>query len=129
MPEVVGGRVIGDEKVDQAILVEVRGDDAQAPPVGVDDAGIRRDVDKPAAIVAEQMIGPRGKRVGHAILVEMAGIDRLAWPARTLADVRVMGVPDEVVADVKIEVAVVVEIGERGRGGPVAIIPRGRRDL
>ena len=34
-----------------------------------------------------------------------------------------LGVPDEVVADVEVEVAVVVQIGERGRGGPVAIAP------
>jgi hypothetical protein len=32
-----------------------------------------------------------------------------------------IGVPDEVVADVKVEVAVVIQVGEGGRGGPVAI--------
>ena len=43
-------------------------------------------------------------------------------PGRSmLAEGRVFGVPDEVMADVKVEVAVVVQVGEGGRGGPVAI--------
>ena len=35
-----------------------------------------------------------------------------------------LGVPDEVVADVEVEVAVVVEVGKGGRGRPVAIAPQ-----
>ena len=57
VPEVVGRRVIGDEQVDQAIFVDVGGDDAEAATVGVDDTGLGRHVDKPAAIVPEEMIG------------------------------------------------------------------------
>ena len=38
--EVVGRHVVGDEEVDPAVVVEVGGDDAQAPAVAVDDPGL-----------------------------------------------------------------------------------------
>ena len=67
VPEVVGRRVVGDEEVDQAVVVEVRRDDPKAAPVGVDDARLGRHVHEAAPVVAEQMIGPGRERVGHAI--------------------------------------------------------------
>ena len=78
VPEVVGRRVVGDEEVDQAVAVEVGGDDPQPAPVRVDDAGLGRHVDEPAAVVAEQMVGPGRERPGRAVVVDVAGIDRLA---------------------------------------------------
>ena len=49
--------VVGDEEVDAAVVVEVGGDDAQAAAVAVDDPGLGRDVDEPAAVVAEEVVG------------------------------------------------------------------------
>src|SRR6202034_2854575 len=59
-------------------------------------------------------------------LIQVVGIDWVNGFGRALADIRVRGIPLEVVANVEVEVAVVVEIGERGRGWPVAIAPETR---
>jgi hypothetical protein len=37
------------------------------------------------------------------------------------ADPRVLDIQDQVVADVEIQVAVAVEVGPGGRGGPIAV--------
>src|SRR4051794_2616803 len=42
------------------------------------------------------------------------------------ADLRVLGVPLQVVANVEIKVAVAVQIREGGRGGPVPVAPQAR---
>src|SRR3954451_8354017 len=41
-------------------------------------------------------------------------------PGRVLAEYGVLGVPDSVVTDVEVEVAVTVEVGEGRRGRPIA---------
>ena len=53
--------------------------------------------------------------------IERGSQEILIRPARVLADQRVLGVPDPVVADVEVEVAVVVQVGERRRRRPVAV--------
>ena len=58
--------VVGDEEVDPAVVVEVGGDDAQPPAVAVDDPGLGGDVDEPAAVVAEDVIGQRLDDAGVA---------------------------------------------------------------
>ena len=59
------------------------------------------------------MIRERGEVDGVAVKV-VASID-------VVADFGILGRPCEIVADIKIKVAVAVEVGERGGGGPVAI--------
>ena len=41
----------------RAVVVEVGGDDAEPSAVAVDDPGLGGDVDEPAAVVAEQVVG------------------------------------------------------------------------
>ena len=62
--QVVRRRVVGHEEVDATVLVEVGGDDPEPTAVAIDDASGRRHVDEPAAVVAEQMIGPCSKDRG-----------------------------------------------------------------
>ena len=62
----VGRLVVGDEEVEPAVVVEVGGDDPQAAAVGVDDPGLVRDVDEPAAVVAEEVVGQR-RRTGRGV--------------------------------------------------------------
>ena len=54
-----GRHVVGDEDIDPSIAVQVGRDDAQAPPVGIDDAGLGGHVHEPAAVVAEQVVRQR----------------------------------------------------------------------
>ena len=111
--EIVGRRVVGHVEVDPAVAVEVGRDHAQSSPVAIDDARRGRHVDEPAAIVAKDVIGQRREVARIAVVGRrVLGID---------ADRVVVHVPGEVVADVEVEIAVVVEVGERGGGRPVAI--------
>ena len=81
--------------------------------MGVDDAGLLGHLDKPAAVVAVDAVGAGGEQ---ARVAEPVGAE-----LRVAADEGGVLVPDEVVADVQVEVAVAVEVGE-GRGGrPVAV--------
>ncbi len=121
--EIVGRRVVGHEQVGLAVVVEVGRDDSQAASVAVDDARLGGHVDEPAAVVAEDMVRQRGEKARVAV-----GILR-AVPA--IAGGRGCRVPLQVVADVEIEVAVVVQVGPGRRGRPVAVAaePRTRRDV
>ena len=123
MPEVIGRRVVGDEKIDPSVRVDVRRDDTQATPVSIDDARFGSHIHEPASVVAEEMIGQGVEKARRAIVVYLAGLDSLARGRHCLpiAEFRMLGVPDEVMTDVKVEVAVVVEVSEGGRGRPVAI--------
>ena len=111
---IVGRRVVRHEQVDRTVVVEVGGDDTQASPIRIHDSGLGRDVDKAAFVVAKQMVGLSRERIGHAVIVAPTGVDRLALLGLSLAKVRVLGIPDQVMADVEVEVSVVIEIGERG---------------
>src|SRR5262249_29158875 len=76
-------------------------------------------VAEPAAVIAEQPVGFGGELQG-------AAIDRP--PAITIAtETRMVGVPGEVVTDEQVQVAVAVEIGERGRRRPTALPAQIRR--
>ncbi len=110
--QVVRTGVIGDEHVNPAVVIEVGRDDAEAPPVPLPHPGNLGDVDEAAAIVAEDVVGQRLDRA--RVAREVAGARRV------LAEARVVGVPDSVVADVEIDIAVAVEIGEGRRRRPVA---------
>ena len=72
------------------------------------------DVDEPAAVVAEQVVGQGGKP-------ERQAGDVAVRSPRVAAQGRMLGVPGQVVADVEVQVAVAVEVGEGGRGRPVAV--------
>ena len=111
--QVVGRAVVGDEEVDAVVVVEVGGDDAQARgrPVSAKPADVG-DVDEPAAVVAEDVVGSRLDLAGIAVEVLAA--------ARSGRGAGCRRVPEHVVADVEVEVAVVVEVGEGRRGRPVA---------
>jgi len=126
MPEVVGRRVVGNEEVDQAVLVDITGDDSQAATIPIDDAGFDSHVREAAPVVAEEVVRQGSERARCAVVELLAGLHALALggngPAR--AEGRMLGVPNQVMADVEVEVAVVVEIGERGRGGPIAVAPQ-----
>ena len=109
----LGRLVIGDEQVDPPITIKVIGHDAEAFPGLVENSRLGRDIDETSAVIAEEVVGHRRE---------------FGWPAKDdyLANIVpaaawVLAVPVEVVANVKIEVAIAVEISERCRGRPVAV--------
>ena len=79
---------------------------------------------KSAAVVAEDVVGDRLEQERHAVR---------HGPSRGIAaNPRVLRVPRDVVADVQVEVAVAVEVGERRRRRPAAVSaqpPTGRHVL
>jgi hypothetical protein len=105
--EPIGRRVVGDEQVDRPVFVQVDGDDPQSAPVLVHDARFGGHVDEPAGVVAEQVVGRRLQAARLAI-----GIPR---PVGVPADLRVRGIPAEIVADVEIQVAVADFDGDVGQ--------------
>ena len=111
--QVIGRHVVGDEQIGASVFVEVSREDAQPATVGVDDAGLSRHVDEPTAVVAEDVIR-QGLEVERkaAVVAGVLGIDATAG---------FVVVPFEVVADVQVEVAVAIQVGERRRSRPVAI--------
>ena len=122
--EEVLDRVVGHGDVDQAVAVDVVGGDAQRLAhrhleVGRADLdpGRLADVGEPAAVVAQERAeraAERGRRpVGPADAGELKSLD--------LVD---LGRPGDVVADEQIEIAVVVDVEERGAGQP-AVGPLG----
>ena len=108
----VGRGVVGDEQVDPAVVVEVGGDHPEAAAVAVDDPGLGRHIDEPAPVVAEEV-------VGQGLGVERVAVE-IGLRLRVAADPGVVEVPGRVVADVEVEVAVAVQVGQRRRGRPVA---------
>ncbi len=65
-PEEVGRLVVGDVEVHAAVVVDVGGEHPHAAAVGVDDPGLAGDIDEPAAVVAEEMIGLGREEAGVA---------------------------------------------------------------
>ena len=114
----VGGRVVGDEQVDLAVVVEVGRDHAQAPAVGVDDPRLVGHVVRTGR--------RRCGRGGRASAGNLRGSQYSYAPGRLrwAAQLGMVGVPLQVVADVEVEIAVAVEVGQGRRGRPVAVAPR-----
>ncbi len=77
VPEVVGRGVVGDEQIDQSIVVDVGRDDAEPSAVLVDDAGLGCHIDESAAVVAEQVVGQGGEGVRRAVVVTLLGVVEL----------------------------------------------------
>ena len=60
------------------------------------------------------MVGARFDLPGIATDAHLVGREGVTDP-------RVLGVPDHVMADVQVEVAIIIEVGEGGRGRPIAV--------
>jgi hypothetical protein len=52
----IGRLIVGDEKVDAAVVVDVGGDNPQAPPLMLKESRRFGDVGKPALVIAEDMV-------------------------------------------------------------------------
>ena len=104
--------IVGDEQVEPSVAIEVGGDDTQAPTVRVDNPRLGRHVGEPAAVVAEQVVRQRRRILRGAVGVGTVLV---------AAEIRLLEIPKQVMADVEVKVAVAVEVGECGRGGPVAV--------
>src|SRR5262249_53065697 len=102
----IGGPVVSHKEVDPLVIVEVGGNDAEPATVVVSRANtcMVRDIDKPAVVVAEDVVGHRGKLERAARHVP-AGLARVDARGGTLR------IPGRVVADVEVEVAIAVEVG------------------
>ena len=111
--ERVGRGIVGHEQINLAVLVEVGRDDSQAPTLGVEDACLGSDINKPAAVVAEDMVLCSLETVRIAV--------RILRALLAMARRRGCRVPLQVMAYVEIEVAVTVQVGPGCRGRPVAV--------
>ena len=119
----VGRPVVGHEDVDLAIVVEVGGHDAQATAFVVHDARLPGHVDELPGIVAKHVIGYSRE------LARVGG--RVAGPGRIMVERRACRIPFQIMANVEIQIAVVIEVGPRCPGGIFARPPktRSRRDV
>ena len=64
MVQVIGRRIVGNEDVGSAVGVEIGCDDSQPSPFAIDKSPLLRDINEPAAIIAENVIGSEGKKRG-----------------------------------------------------------------
>jgi len=133
--EEIWAHVVGDVEVDQAIAVQVGGDGRETAAIasglglfglGVDgEDGVVVDVGegKVAIVAVEQVLGgPDG--VWRAVAPEPV------WLEPTTEPVILGELPDAVVGDVEVEVAVVVVVEERPARGPVGSVdPRRLADV
>ncbi len=109
--QIIRGSIVGDVNVDLAIVVEVGRDDAETSAVGIGESGFFRDIDEVAAVVAEDVVG---------------GAFDFARVAREIASLVVRAnhemsvVPDHVMTNIQVEVAVSIQVGERRRSRVVA---------
>ena len=111
--QVVGRHIIGDEQIDFVVVVQIGRDDPQPAAVGINEARLARHIDKPPIVIAEDMIRQRRKIARHAhVACRRVGVLTPLW---------FLGIVEKVVADIKVEVAVAVQVGEGRRGRPVAI--------
>ena len=110
---VIGRGVVGDKQIGLAVAIEVGRQDAQAAASRVRDAGLLREIDEVAVIIAKNMVRKRLEKTRVAIARSL--------PIRAGADCGCLRVPFQVMAYVKIEIAVAVQVGPGRRGGPVAI--------
>ena len=119
MEQVIGRGVVGDEEVDSAVAVAIERNDAQSPPFSFEETGLFGHIDELARIVAKNVVrkGLEEARVTIVVFVR----------AGTRAKRRVHLIPLEVMADIKVEVSIIVEVGPCRGGGPVAIAPESGR--
>jgi hypothetical protein len=117
-PQLIEHGVVGDEQIRLAVGIEVRGHDSQSvaqirgQPGGLGSVGERA-----VSVVAVERVP------GRRFVVRGQTIVRLAEPIRTIELVRHR--PIHVVRNEEIQIAVGVEIGERGRGSPRRITHSG----
>ena len=108
---------LATKRSDSTVAVEIGRHDSQAPPFAVDEPRLFGHIDEPAGVVAKNMVrnSPEESRVTIAVFVSCRG---------SRAERRLHVIPFEVMADIEVEVAIVVEVGPcRGRW-PVAIAPQ-----
>ena len=118
-PQVVRGLVVRHVEIDQAVAVEVAGDDAQARPGDRADAGRLAHVDEPAgAVVAVQGVGRRGVLGRVAVVPQTVRSQAGALPG---------GAPDDVVDDEQVQVQVAVVVEEDGARRPGVVADPGSR--
>jgi hypothetical protein len=103
------------------IAVDIDRDDAQAAPVPIDHARLGRHVGEAAPVVAEDVIGQRLEAAGVATDARRAG----GIPAEP----GMVGIPLEVMADVEVEVAVVVRSAKAAEVGQSRSPPRPDRSV
>ena len=104
--------IVGDVQVDPPVVVDVGGDDSQPPPVVVDDPCFPGRVDEATAVIAKQSV-----REGYDEARGAADVPRCAGAPTELGVGRI---PGPIMADVEVEVAVVIEVREGGRSRPGA---------
>jgi hypothetical protein len=111
LPEVAGGPIVGHEDVEAGIAHQVGDDHPQPPAAGPVDPGGLRDVGEPApAIVPVEPVGLGGEVLGAAVVAPAVGSGAEGGGGRVVV---------EVGGEVKVEVAVAIEVGEGGRGAPL----------
>ena len=59
--------------------------------------------------------------VAEGLEFPRVAVDRIARAGGFAAEGRVLGIPGQVMTDIEIEVPVAVEVGPRGRGGPIPV--------
>ncbi len=101
--QVIGRAVVRYEEVDAIIIIQIGGHDPEASSAGFGESGLRSDVHKATTVIAEDMI--RG-----GLDLERFAVDRftLAVPAEK----GIRRIPEHVMANIEIQIAVVVQIGE-----------------
>ena len=119
--EVVWGRVVADEEVGLAVVVDVDEDGGEAVVAGlVADTGLVADVGEGAiAVVVEEVIALAGQAAGATVGANAAIAAEGQGKAVAVAGLRLEVVVD-VAGDEEIELAVAVVVSPRGSGGPVA---------
>ena len=116
----IGRLIVRDEEVDVSVVVDVGGDHPHAPPSPLEESRRFGDVGEMALVITEDLVGARFEFPGIAADDHLVG-------RKGVADPRILGIPDHVVADVQVEVAVVIEVGESGRCRPIAVARQARR--
>ena len=112
-PEIIGGQIIRHVEIHAAVFVEVGGYHAQTPAIGIADSRLRGHVDEPALVVTKEVVGSS---------LEIQGITRdIRTVGLVAAKLGIVSIPDGVMADIKVEIAIAIEISEGSRGWPVSI--------
>src|SRR4029077_11393525 len=101
--EIIGRAIVGDIKVHSVVTVQIGRDDPQTAPERLLAARALRHIDITTGVVSKKVVRSRGNLAGITVKI-------LTFVVET--ETRVVGIPHHVVADVKIEVSVIVEIGK-----------------
>ena len=113
--QVVRRRIVGDEKINEPVIVKIGREDSQAAAVAIDNPGLFRHVDEPARVIPENVVWSMCQASRVAVR-RLAGLG-------VRADLGVIGIPFKIMADIKVQVAVAVQVSECRRGRPVAVAP------